>query len=631
MELKEKLQDYTRAELEQLVKKITDVSGTLSEHNQLISHFDRLVKHPKGADLLFYPDEEFLAAGTYGVGEIVFNVKKWHNDNGQLAFSDDAFPPVRQKSSDARPSAEDRARAASAEKLVKTQKVIRQIEEAQQNVESVFSDLDTLLKTEKAHPGVNCERYISLETQLSSIEAALHAVVLGVYRFGSLEMTVRFAKDDATRSISYSHLDQGLQSSILQLISVANEKYHAQKTECAARHLALHIRAQALMTDLEEQLIRLASVTGVGPSKDRSAFTAIADAADVLPQILTTYSEISSSFERNRSGLIRAIRSAVSGLAWESVSERDELVTKHASVISFRLDTPGCGEKFAVSVPLSELLPASDWDWRHLAQANAEVDLPFRMSSDVAKMRSGKLSHGLKEITELAHVYVVPTNGTSIASKVKVRTAVWDAESGAYRFVRPGLPRNEVQWMSQSSAIVDHDSGSSRKRSARPGYIAPVRVPVVEAIPVIEDLSFDDCIVVFPYESGIEPVYIMFKGSREYPGVATGVGQPSNDDWLQDAATEKGAAIPSAIADQLRNKVFKRFSFFREAFWKGIANSPELGAQFSTEDLASMGEGRAPAANMQSGKLEIRYVISPEEGGDVYDMDNMRIVAPSGV
>ena len=628
MELKDKLQDYTRAEFERFVENIADVKGALSEHNQWVSHFDRLVKHPKGADLLFYPDAQSLLTGSFGAGEILFVIKKWHNDNGQLAFSDDTLSPVRQKPGGVRPSAEDRAQAASAEKRVKTKKVIRQIEEAQQNVESGFSHLDALLNTEQAQPSGNRERYISLEKQLSSIEAALHAVVLGVQRFDFLDMTVRFAKDDATRSLSYAHLDRSIQSSILQQISVAGDQYTTQKAAFAARYRALHVRVQAVMQVLEEQLIRLSSAAGVGPLKDASVLMATTQDIDVLPRILTTNQEVSSAIERARLGLVRAIRSAVSGLAWEAISSGGQQAARHASVMSFQVDKPGCGEQFAISVPLSELIATEGRDWQHFAQTNAEIDLPFRMNSGVAKKLHGKLTYGLKEITELTHVYVVPTDGKRIASKVKVRAAIFEADSGAYRLARPGLPEAEVLWMSRSASSMD---GTSSSKRVIPSYIGSDKVPVVEAIPAIEDLNFDDCIAVFPYESGIEPVYLMFKGSREFAGVATGAGQPVGGDWLQDATKVEGAPIPSSVADQLRSNVFKRFTFFREAFWKGVASSPELAAQFSAEDLVAMSEGRAPSIQMKSGKLQIRYVVSPEDGGDVYDMDNMRIVALGGI
>lgn len=155
-------------------------------------------------------------------------------------------------------------------------------------------------------------------------------------------------------------------------------------------------------------------------------------------------------------------------------------------------------------------------------------------------------------------------------------------------------------------------------------------MPVVEAIPVVEDLYFDDCIVVFPENSGVEPVYVMFKAAREYAGAATGNGQSVEGNWLQRGMHGGGADIPSQIADRLRGRVFKRFSLFRESFWKTVADDSTLSSQFSVDDVAVMKEGRGPlvlrrATSLQPDRLEIFHVSSPENGGNVYDMDNMRI------
>lgn len=630
MELKKKLQDYTRAEFVALIEKIKKVDVSKQEHDGLIRHFDHVVGHPGGADLLFYPSYTEETYGYDDIGRIIHYVKGWFNDRGQLAFLDDSLPtryvPGNQ------PGAAERARNASLENLAKIQKVARQIDEARNNLESTFSHLEALLKD--AEPRVqmtlSADRagLAQMEAQLDKLESAQSAVTIAMSRYDSLKSTIQFNKDDAQRSSTYSHLDRGLQATILQQINHSSDQYLALQPTHMVRQRDLHVRAQALILKLEEQVIRLAAQIDAGPLKDSMRFIAPPGEIDVLPRVLTPYSDITHSFDSVLPGLKRAIHSAVGGLAWDATFEGGgDLVSKHASVMSFRFDKAGCGEPFAICVPLLELVPTEAQDWHYLAQIEGEVDLPFRMNSDVAKFRHGKLSHGLTEITELVHIYAVVTGGV-VPRNVKVRAALWDNDSQEYRFIRPGLPGYTVSWLPQSRSSTDNGSNLHRKRGVGSSYKAPVRVPVVEEIPVIEDQSFDDCVVVFPYESELEPVYIMFKRALEYPGVASGAGQVVSDHWLQAAATELGAVIPSSIADQLRNKVFKRFSFFREAFWKAVASSSELAAQFSPQDLTAMTEGRAPSVQLQSGKLEIRYVLSPEDGGDIYDMDNMRIVAP---
>ncbi|WVV47082.1 bacteriocin immunity protein [Pseudomonas sp. NA13] len=75
MELKPKLQDYTEAEFQAFVGKIWNVDMGKEEHDRLINHFDRIVGHPKGADLLFYPDD---TVNMNSPNAVVYFVKQWH-------------------------------------------------------------------------------------------------------------------------------------------------------------------------------------------------------------------------------------------------------------------------------------------------------------------------------------------------------------------------------------------------------------------------------------------------------------------------------------------------------------------------------------------------------------------------
>jgi len=631
MELKQKLQDYTRAEFVALIEKIRKVDVSKQQHDVLIRHFDQVVGHPSGADLLFYPSDTEETYGYDDIGRIIHYVKGWHNDRGQLAFQDDSLPPRYVPGN--QPSAAEQARNSSLQNLARVQELSRKVDEAKRNLERAFTDLEALLID--AEPGAQTtapegrDGLTLLEAQLDKLEAAQSAVTITMSRYDSLKSTVKFNKDDAQRSITNSFLDRGVQATILQQINHSSDQYLALLPVNVARQRDLHVRAQSLILQTEEQVIRLAAKIDAGPLKDAMAFRTSLAEIDVLPRLLTPYSDIADSFDSVLPGLKRAIHSAVGGLAWDATSGELSRVGKHASVMAFRFDKAGCGEPFAVSVPLFELAPTEARDWLYLAQMESEVDLPFRMSTDVAKFRHGTLSHGLTEITELVHVYAVATGGI-VPRGVKVRAALWDADSQEYRFMRPGLPACTVSWFSHSSP----HSGSSldRKRGSGSSYKAPVRVPVVEEIPIIEDLSFDDCIVVFPYDSGIEPVYIMFKGAREYAGVASGAGQAVADSWLLGTSDGVGAPVPSQIATQLRDKVFKRFSFFRAAFWNAVANDPQLSRQFTAEDLAAMNTGRGPSTavtpnHTQGEKLEIHHVVPPSEGGGVYDMDNMRIAA----
>ena len=74
----------------------------------------------------------------------------------------------------------------------------------------------------------------------------------------------------------------------------------------------------------------------------------------------------------------------------------------------------------------------------------------------------------------------------------------------------------------------------------------------------------------------------------------------------------------------------------REAFWKAVADDPNIAKQFDEGNLALMKQGQAPFAvpSQQTGagwaqqKYNLHHRQSLEEGGDLYDLDNIIVVTP---
>jgi hypothetical protein len=83
MELKSLLKEYTASEFQSLVRRIWAVDLPKRDHDRLINHFDRIVGHPKGADLLFYSDDEYISNSPE---LIVRHVRDWHHKHGVEAF-----------------------------------------------------------------------------------------------------------------------------------------------------------------------------------------------------------------------------------------------------------------------------------------------------------------------------------------------------------------------------------------------------------------------------------------------------------------------------------------------------------------------------------------------------------------
>ena len=86
MELKPNLTDYTAAQFQELVNRIWAVDVPQKDHNRLIDHFDQIVGHPRGADLLFSEEESGMSQGPE---TIVHHVRQWHRSQGRSAFKDE--------------------------------------------------------------------------------------------------------------------------------------------------------------------------------------------------------------------------------------------------------------------------------------------------------------------------------------------------------------------------------------------------------------------------------------------------------------------------------------------------------------------------------------------------------------
>ncbi|SUC92027.1 pyocin S2 [Pseudomonas aeruginosa] len=261
-----------------------------------------------------------------------------------------------------------------------------------------------------------------------------------------------------------------------------------------------------------------------------------------------------------------------------------------------------------------------------VAKASGTVDLPMRLTNE-ARGNTTTLS-------------VVSTDGVSVPKAVPVRMAAYNATTGLYEVTVPSTtaeaPPLILTWTPASPP------GNQNPSSTTP--VVPKPVPVYEGAtltpvkatpetyPGVITLP-EDLIIGFPADSGIKPIYVMFRDPRDVPGAATGKGQPVSGNWLGAASQGEGAPIPSQIADKLRGKTFKNWRDFREQFWIAVANDPELSKQFNPGSLAVMRDGGAPYAreSEQAGgriKIEIHHKVRIADGGGVYNMGNLVAVTP---
>ncbi|CNI17607.1 colicin/pyocin immunity family protein [Yersinia aldovae] len=128
-------------------------------------------------------------------------------------------------------------------------------------------------------------------------------------------------------------------------------------------------------------------------------------------------------------------------------------------------------------------------------------------------------------------------------------------------------------------------------------------------------------------------MYVYFKSPRDQPGEVTGQGEWIFGIWLAESGRGQGAAIPAQIADKLRGRKFSSFDRFREAFWRAVANDPELSGQFNPSNILLMKKGFSPhpiSSEKVGGRntFELHHVNAIKDSGAVYNVDNLRVTTP---
>lgn len=119
---------------------------------------------------------------------------------------------------------------------------------------------------------------------------------------------------------------------------------------------------------------------------------------------------------------------------------------------------------------------------------------------------------------------------------------------------------------------------------------------------------------------------------ENYQGFFSGKGKEILGRWLKGTDGNAGL-FPKSVAEKLSGKKFANFDEFRNEFWKTIADDPVLSKQFSPEDIPIMKNGLAPRApKTQELGGQVKYILHHKtpinQGGAVYDMDNLIIVTP---
>ncbi len=504
MELKPRLEQYEEHSFLGLVDAIWQAEADHASHDAWIAHFNNIVGHPAGSDLLFYSNAD-ETGNVNSPAYIVETVKAWHRQNGRAAFLGQALQPLppRQKL-----TREQRASQSSNRNLEKVRKLVAEVHAAQQQAALQLTALEQQLVIDPVASTPEQQLNVSHAT-LRALESIQHQAKRAVSQLERLQMSVRLARDGAVRDASSPFLNAAIQAVVLQEIS-AGSQLHAEALAAAqARHPSLYSQAVTLIETLEGRIAQLTKSTATGPGHGPLTLKAHAHAAGLHPALLTAQG-LSREVTQQQHHLIKTFRSAVAELQWQATSVQGEHPGTYADVFEFVLGTPSDDPRFAVTVPLIEMFAGEDWDWAALAAARAEVDLPVRLCSTVRGARS-LTSTGVKPFTRYSHILMTSTQGVVVPSNVRVRAAVPDDARQVFAFTSEGQAPVSVLWQAGRAPYAASDPA----RPSSIGFLHMPNVPLIERFADLSQVQFDDYIVVFPHDSGFEPLYIMFRDRRE--------------------------------------------------------------------------------------------------------------------
>ncbi|PNG43329.1 colicin transporter [Pseudomonas asplenii] len=180
----------------------------------------------------------------------------------------------------------------------------------------------------------------------------------------------------------------------------------------------------------------------------------------------------------------------------------------------------GNGERFSMSVPLAELSSESAQTLREIAVRQGTLELPVGL--------------GVRRLGAGAEIFVATSDDFHIRSSVLVLNAAYDLLNDVYEVALPDSPTDFLTWTpaispgdsSTESPMVDTDS---------PAYTGAPIVPIegrLDLNPILVE-GWERFIIVFPDDSGIAPLYVVF--SSPYAG-ATTKGKYSGRDFNPEQA-----------------------------------------------------------------------------------------------
>ena len=427
------------------------------------------------------------------------------------------------------------------------------------------------------------------------------------------------------------HLSQQLQGSTTEQVrarvqareaarmaarAAANAEAERIAAEAAAKAEAERIAAEAAAKAEAE---RIAAETAT--VRSANTYSTSGSIAQISSVVLTAAGTVSSNTPLF--SLRTVLGTAIGALEGYAVAVGSGFIVGVSALLySPRLGNGELPDRYSLQTPLSDLAPQVSIALATNEGISSTAEMPYRFSSRTT-------AEGASEI------FVVKANGGPVPFEVRVLTASFDAQRNIYTATTADSPPRTLTW---TPIDKPGDSSTSLPSEQKPPKIYPGAelLPVeirIDSYPGIADANLDDYIVVFPADSGLPPIYTMFRDRREDPGTASGYGPQVDESWSRGASTGEGAPIPMQVADLLRGRNFPNWRSMREAIWKAIGNDEMLSKQFSRVNISRMRKGLAPYVpkNARVGKrvvVELHHKTLISRGGEVYNAENIFLTTP---
>jgi len=390
--------------------------------------------------------------------------------------------------------------------------------------------------------------------------------------------------------------EQARLAALAQAQLLANEQARVA-AEAAARHVAAEQARLEAQAEVQRQaeLLHLERQQAQKQAQEHArqkppTFANSGSMAAIGPVFAGATGSISTN-PATSLALRNVLRAAVSAAFGALATAATPIIVGFAALLApSRL---GNGDLYSVSVPLSELAPDLSEDLYGLAAVQGEVNL--------------RVTLGSRTIGNQTQIVVATTDGVSVPSTVPVRLAQFDPQKNVYVSTSTGPQSVTTTW----TPVVQSPPQSTEFPAVEvdpPVYEGATVTPVegrIDAFPQLDQYSFGGFITVFPAESGIPPLYVVFNSpyegaivegehsGRDFNPEQTG-GPVLEMEWRSATASQEGVNMVNLHTSRFLPSDANKVMIDRlERILKGELEITDTDKRFYTHEIRELERFRA--------------------------------------